>query len=226
MVGIDGCMHPLRERQGLLVFPFQSHFYADFSSTGIDWIFVSFEHPRDPLLEILRNRGALPMRKELLGHLRDLLYAWGSSSRQSTLPLHLSLWLHGLVRIAAKKHKAETERRKVPNKGSDLVERVNYLLFQNRHRPFSIDEMASTLGYSASLLRTRFQEVTGRSIGRHAREIRLNHACELLYDTTMPITEISERCGYESLFAFSRAFHRMFGRSPSQYRKERMSRMP
>lgn len=215
-VGVDARIHPLREHQAIVVFPFQSHFYADFSSSKLDWVFVSFECARDSALESLRSRGALGLGQEALGHFRDLLRAW--NARQQTLPLHLALLLHDLAHAAH--HRDAAPSHAAAKQSDSLVERVNRLVFENRHRALSLRQIAGMLGVSTSLLRQRFGAATGRSIGRHAREVRLGHACQLLCDTAMGIEEISERCGYQSLFAFSRAFRSEFGRSPSRYRKD------
>ena len=40
----------------------------------------------------------------------------------------------------------------------------------------------------------------------------------LLTDTTMPISEICERAGYATTSAFYKAFKRVYGVSPSEYR--------
>jgi len=220
-VGIDAQVHVLRQNQSLLIFPFQPHFYTGFPSENLHWIFISFECPRGSSLDSQRNRGSVSLDEDTLLHLRNLLKAWQMPTRQPELPLHLSLWLHSLIRGSRSSRRQMKQRRTAVDRNDNLVERANNLLFQNRSKPLSTDQMAAALGYSVSLLRKRFREATGRSIGRHAREIRLSHACELLCDTGLRIEEISARCGYESLFAFSRAFHNAFGRTASQYRKER-----
>jgi AraC-like DNA-binding protein len=42
-------------------------------------------------------------------------------------------------------------------------------------------------------------------------------AKELLRDVS--VTEISEKLGFSSIYAFSRAFSNFFGQSPSEYRR-------
>lgn len=222
-IAVDARMHSLRDHQSLLVFPFQSHCYVDLSPPAIHWVFISFEHSRDPRLDALRNCGGVYLKEDGLIHLRNLLRAWQSPSREDALPLHLGLWLHDMVRAVKNKPRPEPATPRFKDQNADLVAAVNRFVFDNRHRPLSIEELALHLGVSASSLRNRFRAATGRSVGRHAREIRLNYACELLSDTRLRIEEISERCGYESLFAFSRAFRNAHDSSPSQYRKTQVS---
>jgi AraC-like DNA-binding protein len=51
-------------------------------------------------------------------------------------------------------------------------------------------------------------------------EIRVSVATEHLSNSMKPLTEIAEILGYSELSAFSRFFQRMFGASPSKWRRE------
>lgn len=219
-VAVETRVHTLREGEGLLIFPFQSHCYIEVSPTAVEWLFLSFEHSSDARLDVLRDRGPWSLRGGGWDHLRHLLQGWTTRNHRDTLPLHLGLWLHEMVRT--RRPKAVAGEAKVPDFHADLVKGVNQLVFAHRERSLSIEELSVSMGVSSSSLRSRFRAATGRSIGRHMREIRLNFACELLHDTRLRIEEIAGRCGYESLFAFSRAFRQAYDCSPSQYRKRRM----
>lgn len=48
--------------------------------------------------------------------------------------------------------------------------------------------------------------------------IRIRMACMLLRGTTLPISEITERVGFEDITHFGRTFRRETGFSPTQYR--------
>ena len=50
---------------------------------------------------------------------------------------------------------------------------------------------------------------------------RLQLAAEFLLSTTRPIGSIAREAGYESAGAFSAAFKRKFGKTPSAWRKRR-----
>ncbi len=54
-------------------------------------------------------------------------------------------------------------------------------------------------------------------------------ACRLLSRTEFAIDEIAERCGFGSIYAFSRAFKREVGTPPKRYRThlwETRNRLP
>jgi transcriptional regulator GlxA family with amidase domain len=99
-----------------------------------------------------------------------------------------------------------------------LVAKINLYATQHIASPFPLEELARLVGVSASHLRSRFHQITGRSLGRHLRELRMQHACTLLHDGRSSIGEIAQQCGFDSLFSFSRAFRNSIGCAPSAYR--------
>ena len=48
--------------------------------------------------------------------------------------------------------------------------------------------------------------------------IRLEQAKRLLSDSTLQVSEVAYKCGFDDVASFSRAFKRTFSLSPSQYR--------
>ena len=84
----------------------------------------------------------------------------------------------------------------------------------------SLEELSVAIGYNYSYLSDLFKETTGNTVSAYYRGRRLELAREMLREGSMSITEIAERLGYSSLYAFSRAFKETFGISPKQYGKE------
>ena len=73
---------------------------------------------------------------------------------------------------------------------------------------------------SPSHLRRVFREAMGVSFGQFMLQARINHAAALLHETRLSISEIAEASGFESLYAFSRAFKRSTGQAPTVFRAE------
>jgi AraC family transcriptional regulator len=63
-----------------------------------------------------------------------------------------------------------------------------------------------------------FRSMTGESLGEHLRRVRLERAALLLRHSSREIMDVALAVGYESPAAFSRAFERVFGTSPSAWR--------
>ena len=86
--------------------------------------------------------------------------------------------------------------------------------------PPSLDELARLAELSKRHLTRAFHETTGMTIHQQLDELRLKRATTLLDNPAISIAEIGERLGFRSGSAFSTAFTRWSGKSPSRYRGE------
>jgi AraC-like DNA-binding protein len=76
---------------------------------------------------------------------------------------------------------------------------------------------------SVSLLDERFRQVLGLAPIRYLAGWRMHIAKDLLRSSDLAVTTVAHRVGYDSEEAFSRAFKRETGRSPSTWRAQRPS---
>ena len=95
------------------------------------------------------------------------------------------------------------------------------LLHRSPAHRWTVGELASGAAVSRSLLDERFRQVLGRSPIRYLTEWRMHLADELLATTEMTVLGVARRVGYVSEDAFSRAFKRERGLSPSHWRVAR-----
>jgi AraC-like DNA-binding protein len=89
---------------------------------------------------------------------------------------------------------------------------------------WTVAELAAAAAVSRSLLDDRFRSVLGRSPIRYLTEWRMHLAEDLLDSTESGVAAVARRVGYDSEEAFSRAFKRAHGLSPSHWRIERQRR--
>jgi AraC-like DNA-binding protein len=97
------------------------------------------------------------------------------------------------------------------------TDRVHRLVGQRPHAPWTVDEVAHAFHVSASTLQRRLADEDTR-VSQCVREVRLGAAMALLQGTSLQVSEISARCGYESHSRFSAAFRKRFGFAPSHLR--------
>jgi AraC-like DNA-binding protein len=95
------------------------------------------------------------------------------------------------------------------------------LLHGDPARKWTVAELAARAAVSRSVLDDRFRQVLGRSPIRYLTEWRMHLAEELLATTDLGVVAIARRVGYDSEEAFSRAFKREHGMSPSPWRRAR-----
>ena len=90
--------------------------------------------------------------------------------------------------------------------------------------PWTLGELARRSGDSVEALRLKCLRATGRSPVRQLAFLRMQRAAGLLGSTREKIATVAALVGYEDAFAFSVAFRRHLGVSPSLYRKREGSR--
>lgn len=84
----------------------------------------------------------------------------------------------------------------------------------------SIRDLADAVGFSEPTLYRLFQPHMGMTFNQYLNMLRINTACGILESSpSIPITELAEQCGYNSLSNFYRAFRQLTGKSPNEYRK-------
>jgi transcriptional regulator GlxA family with amidase domain len=66
-----------------------------------------------------------------------------------------------------------------------------------------------------------FRTATGMTPHQYVRARRIERAQELLVTTPLPVTEICDAVGFQSLGSFSATFRRVTGESPGAYRAAR-----
>jgi AraC-like DNA-binding protein len=66
----------------------------------------------------------------------------------------------------------------------------------------------------------RFAALTGQSPMAYVTAWRMALAARMLRDEPATLHQIAQRVGYESEFAFARAFKRTTGQAPGHYRKQ------
>ena len=85
-----------------------------------------------------------------------------------------------------------------------------------------VKALARYTPYSYPRLAPLFKNLTGRTLVEYLTEIKMKRAQDLLKTTDSPITQIALDLNYESLSHFIRTFKRIYGVTPSAFRKENM----
>lgn len=70
----------------------------------------------------------------------------------------------------------------------------------------------------AALCRT-YKRGTGMTLFQHLQFIRIESACTMLRNTSLPIAEVAYSCGFNTPSTFNRLFREKMGMSPGEYRK-------
>jgi AraC-like DNA-binding protein len=86
-------------------------------------------------------------------------------------------------------------------------------------RAWTLDTLARATGVPRATLTRRFAALTGQSPMSYLAAWRMSLAARRLRDSDATVRQIAREVGYDSEFAFARAFKRATGSAPGQYRK-------
>jgi len=99
------------------------------------------------------------------------------------------------------------------------VHRAMSFLHAEPARAWTVEELAHDAGVSRSALADRFTDLVGESPMRYLTGWRMFLAKQLLLEGRHSMAEVAERVGYESEYAFNRAFKRQVGKPPAAWRR-------
>ena len=104
--------------------------------------------------------------------------------------------------------------------GADIAA-VRALIDRHYARELTIAYLARKCGLSPFHFIRAFRKDVGSTPHQYQRARRIERAKELLVTTPLPVTEICDRIGFQSLGSFSSLFRRLTGETPAGYRAER-----
>ncbi len=99
-----------------------------------------------------------------------------------------------------------------------LVGRALTLLHARPAHSWTLEELASQAGASRSALADRFAHMVGCPPIQYLTQWRMQLAARHLSDRSVSVAAVAYEVGYQSEAAFSRAFKKFVGQSPSQWR--------
>ena len=96
------------------------------------------------------------------------------------------------------------------------------LSFLANHYKENIDlnEISSIVAMNCSSFCRYFKERSGKTFMEYLLDLRIGHACKLLIENKIDITQISIECGFNTITHFNRIFKRNTGLTPSEYKKQ------
>lgn len=201
-----------------VLFPNEWHRYSPDPETGWEEHWVAFQGSRAAALTA-ENR-ASPERPLFRTGLSDALLreflriAEEVTEEAVGYQNVVAARLHLILALAQAAHQRQDQATDV----LEVIKRAKELLRERIDRPTDMQDLAADLHVGYPWLRKMFRLHTGLPLAQYQMQLRLNHACELLSSTTLPIAAIGSRNGFESAYYFARVFRSKIGCSPSEYR--------
>lgn len=100
-----------------------------------------------------------------------------------------------------------------------IVNEIDGCLAARRDEALTLRDLAGKLGYSEFHMTRKFREITGMGFRDYLQGRKLAFALKEVRDSEKSMLDIALDYGFSSNEAFTRAFKRSYGVTPSQYRK-------
>lgn len=101
----------------------------------------------------------------------------------------------------------------------DYIKKICGYINKNYQNTIAINDLANFVSLNPNYLIRVFKSKTNTTPTQYLNEIRLFHAQRMLCESSIPITEISYRCGFTSSAYFTKQFKKKFGKTPSEFRR-------
>jgi AraC-like DNA-binding protein len=151
-------------------------------------------------LAAAESRDRRPGSEALLERLSEMMFVDAIRRHVARLPPEATGWLAGL-----------RDRQ---------VGRALALLHEAPGEAWRIDTLGHRVGLSRSALHERFLDLLGIAPMQYLARWRMQIAARLLRESPQSVLAVAMQVGYESEAAFSRAFKRVVGQSPTAWRRD------
>ena len=138
---------------------------------------------------------------------------------QQLIKNYLELLLINLMRNETEKEDAEVFFLPQEKVGEQVAEQVIRYLKLHLYERVTIADICEALSYNKSYIFQQFKKATNCSVMAYFTRLKIERAKRMLRETSLSVTEISDRLSFDTPNYFSKTFKRITGYTPLQYKK-------
>ena len=97
---------------------------------------------------------------------------------------------------------------------------IKELVQEKMEEDLTLDDLASSVGLSATHFSQMFRRSTGQSPHQYVLRHRIERAKEMLHAAESRVLDAAVACGFKTQQHFARVFRGMCGASPTEYRDD------
>jgi AraC family transcriptional regulator, regulatory protein of adaptative response / methylphosphotriester-DNA alkyltransferase methyltransferase len=101
---------------------------------------------------------------------------------------------------------------------ASLLEEANAIVATEYASDLSLDDIARRVASSRRQLQRAYAEIGGTTFRDHLTSVRMDRAAEMLATRNLTVREVAQRVGYRQPAQFAKAFRRLRGVAPSDFR--------
>lgn len=174
------------------------------------------------LLNLLKNHSSsfchcldmTPVREQIIGIIEKLMKYDPNSAYSNELAACL---LTELLIYISQLHPSN-QKASLNESCKSRILAIQKYLAEHYREDIRINEICKEYYMSNDYLSHHFKDLTGFSPKRYLTLIRLRHTARMLHETTLPIQEIADVCGFSDINNFIKQFKREYGCTPGVFR--------
>ena len=183
----------------------------DQARQGLEWTGATRDQTEARLKELVAQPVGFGRILKLLTLLNDLSHS--TDYRILTSPGYTN------TMKSADPAEAGNEVNERPERAYRRMQLVHDYVLSHFTDDLSLDAIADMAGMTAPAFCRYFKAHANKTFSCFVSEVRIGHACKLLMNGTMSITQISFDSGFRTLSNFNRQFKDITGQTPSRYVK-------
>ncbi len=187
--------------------------FVVFNHNDLDRLFIKLHNSEC----IIRNsRGAEKIREALL-NMKDE-FECGEKLSHHVVRAQMIL----VYALLLKYYDETTHGMNEETKGRNAaIEKTMIYINRNLNQSITLEELAAVANMNKTYYSTTFKRVTGKTVWEYILHMRIELAISYLVTekSKYNITEISEMCGFNNAANFNKAFKKITGKTPSEYKK-------
>lgn len=100
----------------------------------------------------------------------------------------------------------------------NYITQTIYYMRSRLHEKLTVEDFAARYNFSASYFSSLFRKATGMPPIDYFIHLKIQKACQLLFQNNLKVKDVAEAVGYDDPYHFSRLFKKHMNVSPEQYK--------
>lgn len=161
------------------------------------------------LIQIRRNQ-LLQIHGQLYGLIQSLLRVLDNFETRDQILDWFPMAIEHIIRTTDKSVSVEE---------TNIQKILHYIDLNDLGSTISLENVADFIGLSPQYISKLFKQQFNINFIDYVIQRRIELACTLLKSTSLPVKDVSMRCGYNDVSYFSKVFAKFTGMSPREYRQ-------
>ncbi len=106
----------------------------------------------------------------------------------------------------------------IDSKNSVRLNKIYEYVLSNYTGQITVNEVAQIINMSTAAFSRYFKKRTGKTFSFFLNEVRISHACKLLLEDELTVTQICFTSGYNNVSYFNRQFKSIKNQTPQEFR--------